>query len=72
MTVSTPGNGSDCLGRTCLKWCADGELTAVDFSLVMERLALVDQQVRAEGWRPPLAEAWTVSPHEGRVRPCQS
>jgi hypothetical protein len=36
---------SSCLGRTCLKWGADGELTAQDFSLVLERLAQVDQQV---------------------------
>lgn len=35
----------DCLGRTCLKWGADGELTAQDLSLVLERLAQVDQQV---------------------------
>jgi hypothetical protein len=38
-------NVSDCLGRTCLKWSADGELTALDLSLVMERLAEVDQQI---------------------------
>ena len=35
----------DCLGRTCLKWGADGELTAQDLGLVLERLAQVDQQV---------------------------
>lgn len=38
---------SDCLGRTCLKWRADGELTALDLSLVMKRLALVDPEVMA-------------------------
>lgn len=37
----------DCLGRTCLKWGADGELTALDFNLVMQRLALVDPEVSA-------------------------
>lgn len=43
---STPSNvPSDCLGRTCLKWGPDGELTALDLSLVMERLAQVDQEV---------------------------
>ncbi|MEB3276303.1 MAG: hypothetical protein VKM92_04975 [Cyanobacteriota bacterium] len=36
---------SDCLGRTCLKWGADGELTALDLALVMERLAQVDGAV---------------------------
>lgn len=36
---------SDCLGRTCLKWGADGELTANDLALVLERLAQVDGAV---------------------------
>lgn len=35
----------DCLGRTCLKWSADGELTALDFTLVMQRLAQADPEV---------------------------
>jgi len=34
-----------CLGRTCLKWGADGELTSVDLILVVERLAQVDQEL---------------------------
>ena len=34
-----------CLGRTCLKWSDDGELTSLDLSLVLERLAQVDQEV---------------------------
>ena len=38
-------NVGDCLGRTCLKWSADGELTALDRSLVLQRLAQVDQEV---------------------------
>jgi hypothetical protein len=38
-------NISDCLGRTCLKWSAAGELTALDLGLVLERLAQVDQEV---------------------------
>lgn len=38
---------SNCLGRTCLKWGADGELTALDLGLVMERLAQVDPDVAA-------------------------
>lgn len=38
---------SSCLGRTCLKWSADGELTTLDLHLVLERLALVDQEVTA-------------------------
>ena len=40
-------NASTCLGRTCLKWGADGELTALDLDLVLERLAQVDQDVAA-------------------------
>ena len=46
MTVSfqTP-IATDCLGRTCLKWNADGELTSVDLLLVLERLAQVDQEM---------------------------
>lgn len=48
MTNSTNLNSANnCLGRTCLKWASDGELTALDLSLVMERLAEVDQEVAA-------------------------
>ena len=36
---------SSCLGRTCMKWAADGELTALDLELVLQRLAHVDQAV---------------------------
>ena len=32
-----------CLGRTCLKWQANGELTDLDLQLVLERLAQADQ-----------------------------
>ena len=38
---------SNCLGRTCLKWGADGELTDLDLNLVMARLAQVDKDVAA-------------------------
>ena len=37
------GGDMTCLGRTCLKWQADGELTASDRQLVLQRLVLVDQ-----------------------------
>ena len=40
-------NSSSCLGRTCMKWGIDGELSALDLDLVMERLAQVDQDVAA-------------------------
>jgi hypothetical protein len=39
--------GSTCLGRTCMKWSSDGELTSVDLILVLERLAQVDQEMTA-------------------------
>ncbi len=42
-----PNSACSCLGRTCLKWASNGELTALDLSLVMERLAEVDQEVAA-------------------------
>lgn len=41
-SASTRGSVS-CLGRTCLKWQSDGELTPLDLRLVLERLAQVDQ-----------------------------
>lgn len=37
----------DCLGRTCLQWQPDGELTALDLCLVLDRLAQVDAEVLA-------------------------
>ena len=40
-------NVGSCLGRTCLKWSADGDLTPLDLELVLERLAQVDQDVAA-------------------------
>ena len=47
----TDSNGSNSnrsyLGLTCLKWRADGELSAFDFRLVIERLARVDRHVAA-------------------------
>jgi hypothetical protein len=44
IVTMTPGS---CLGRTCLKWGPDGELTALDLELVLLRLAEVDQDVSA-------------------------
>ena len=43
--VSTDWLGSTCLGRTCLKWTADGELTSLDLILVLNRLAQADQEL---------------------------
>ena len=35
----------DCLGSTCMKWTASGELSELDLHRVMERLARVDDNV---------------------------
>lgn len=47
----TDSNGSishrSCLGLTCLEWKANGELSALDLRLVMDRLARVDRHVAA-------------------------
>jgi hypothetical protein len=36
-----------CISLTCLKWSADGELSAFDLRLVLSRLARVDRHVAA-------------------------
>lgn len=36
-----------CMGRTCMKWGANGDLTALDLAVVMARLAQVDRDVAA-------------------------
>jgi hypothetical protein len=43
--TTTTDNVSSCLGRTCLKWQPDGELSSLDLSLVLERLAQVDHEL---------------------------
>lgn len=45
----------DCLGQTCLKWQGNGELSAVDRELILQRL------MRADGCPSPLMECWVVS-----------
>lgn len=40
--VVAPADGS-CLGRTCLRWRADGELFADDMALVLQRLRAVEE-----------------------------
>lgn len=57
MTDSFPiPAASDCLGRTCLKWGADGELTDLDLRLVLQRLAQVDPELTALQERSPEAQ----------------
>jgi hypothetical protein len=45
----------DCLGQTCLKWQSNGELSAADRHLVLERL------LQADGCPSPLMECWVLS-----------
>ena len=53
-TPSVPAAvATDCLGRTCLKWQTDGELTALDLSLVLARLAQVDQELTGSAQETP-------------------
>jgi len=40
--ANSASDTGSCLGRTCLKWASDGELTALDMQAVLERLAQVD------------------------------
>jgi hypothetical protein len=35
---------TSCLGRTCMKWRHDGELTELDFRLILQRLVEVDAE----------------------------
>jgi hypothetical protein len=37
--------GQSCLGRTCLHWGEDGELSDSDYQLILQRLSRVDIQV---------------------------
>ena len=35
-----------CLGRTCMKWTADGELSDIDIQLILQRLREVDAEMQ--------------------------
>jgi hypothetical protein len=52
---------ANCLGRTCMKWSKDGELTDLDFQLVLQRLIEVDDQAAGLLERTP--EAARVRAH---------
>lgn len=48
MTTTAVGKAAEnCLGRTCMKWTASGELSTLDLQGVLQRLAQVD--VEASG-----------------------
>lgn len=40
--VSHSFERADCIGSTCMKWSANGELSTLDLALIMERLSAVD------------------------------
>jgi hypothetical protein len=47
----SPGPGgepSSCLGRSCLKWGDDGELSPLDLQGILERLCAVDDQAASQ------------------------
>jgi hypothetical protein len=35
---------ANCLGSSCMKWGADGELSAIDLQSILQRLSAVDEQ----------------------------
>ncbi|WP_216900297.1 hypothetical protein [Synechococcus sp. CCY 9618] len=42
-----PLRHQSCLGRTCMKWRDDGELSELDVELILQRLIAVDEQAGA-------------------------
>ena len=38
------GDASSCLGRSCMKWGDDGELSPLDLQAILARLSAVDEQ----------------------------
>ncbi|MEY3462394.1 MAG: hypothetical protein RLZZ468_172 [Cyanobacteriota bacterium] len=37
-------SADNCLGRSCMKWGNDGELSALDLQSILQRLGAVDEQ----------------------------
>ena len=44
LDASSGSEKATCLGRSCLKWGADGELSAIDMQSILLRLSNVDEQ----------------------------
>jgi hypothetical protein len=46
MSFETRSNyeSANCLGSSCMKWGADGELSALDLQSILLRLSAVDEQ----------------------------
>ena len=43
-SISGAAEASGCLGRSCMKWGEDGELSPLDLQAILERLSAVDEQ----------------------------
>lgn len=41
-------SGPDCLGRTCLQWQSNGELSDQDLSLVLQRLQAAETKAQTK------------------------
>ena len=41
-------SSESCLGRTCMKWQPDGELTSLVLQLILQRLSRTDAQLNAQ------------------------
>ena len=57
---TTTIQSTSCLGSTCLKWGANGDLTAQDLDLVLDRLAQVDQHLAEQRLGPSQAPPWAA------------
>jgi len=55
-----------CMGHTCMKWGANGDLTALDLAVVISRLAQVDRDVAALQQNTP---AESASPAQTKTAP---
>jgi len=47
LDASSGSEKATCIGRSCLKWGDDGELSAVDMQSILQRLSSVDEQASA-------------------------
>ena len=44
LDASSGPDRANCLGSSCMKWGADGELSAIDLQSILQRLSAVDEQ----------------------------
>jgi len=64
---------SGCLGRTCLHWQEDGELSTIDLAMVLSRLAEVDDELIKTSEQPqqflPSHSNWLSGTNRGWLSP---